>query len=185
MHELEYVFENVKEHGHGVSLFVLVSAVESGLGKFYIPVAELRPYEIVKFSVRKTQFIFIESRGNVFYRAVETRKYPLVRNGEPERTHLFYLYAFRVHKHETRSVPQLVHKVSRALRLFVDITRVAAGRNALRKRESEAVCAVLPYNVERIDAVTERLTHFSAVLVADYAVYQHFGERDIAHMFET
>ena len=103
--------------------------------------------------------------------------------GQSERAHLFEFHALAIHEHKARSVPDFIHEVARAFRLFVHITHIAAGSDALHERKAQAVRAVLVDNFQRVDTVAERFTHLSAQLVAHYAVNEHFGERYFPHMF--
>ena len=133
MHELQDGLEDVGENAQRIHPRLAARVVKRGLAKFDIPIAELRPDKIVKFARGKPELIFFQVFRDVFDDVVEAAKYPLVRMRQTERAHFFELDPFAVHQKEPRRVPDLVHEVARALRLFVHIAHIAAGSDALNE----------------------------------------------------
>ena len=185
MQQLQNGFQNVAEHAERMNLQFFVVAVKERLFHFDVPVAEIRPHEVVNFACGKTDFVFVEIDGNLFDKPLKLGENPFVNRQFFKLGNVLKLLAFHVHDEETAGVPKLVHEVAAGFHLFFGISGVASRSDARSQTETQGVGAVFVDNLQRIDAVAKRFGHLSALTVADEAVNKHFRKRNFAHVFDA
>ena len=77
---------------------------------------------------------------------------------------------------------KLIDEVAARFYLRIRIAGIVPRRNPRHQGQAQRVCAVFFDNFQRIDSVTERFTHLSALLVTDNTVNQHVAERYFTRM---
>ena len=86
---------------------------------------------------------------------------------------------------EARCVPNLVAEVAGRLYALVRETHIVSGAVAGREGEAQRIRAVLVDDLQRVDAVAERLGHLAALRVAHQTVDKDGLERGLAHVLHT
>ena len=90
-----------------------------------------------------------------------------------------------VHLDEARRIPNLIRKVARGFHSLPVEAHVVTRRIARHQGEAQRICAVALNDFERIDAVSERLGHLSALGIAHQTVNQHRVEGQLAGLFDA
>ena len=90
-----------------------------------------------------------------------------------------------VHKHEAGGVPELVGEVAARLDLLIREAHIVAGRVVRRERETQRVRAVLLDDLQRVDAVAQRLRHLPALRVAHEPVDEDGAEGRLAGVLDA
>ena len=181
--ELENVRQDIQQHLLRAAGAGLVAAVEAGLRELDIPVAVRVPDEVVDLRRGDADLVLVEVLAHFLRERVELREYPLVL--ELQRLGQLVFVDGEVHHHEARCVPELVGKVAHGAALLNVKAHVVAGAVARDEVEAQSVGAVGIGHLERVDAVSERLGHLAALIVADQTVDEHRRERDVLHLLEA
>ena len=155
MQESERFLEHGKQHRHGAVHFSLVAGAERKLRGFYVPVAEIVPEELVERLSAVVVAVGIERVAAGFRRRVEPVVNPAVKLGKFISRHGDDLATFEVSENIAGSVPDLVREARTHLeRFLVDENILSRGAHE-GERELEGVGAVLPDDLERVEAVAE------------------------------
>ena len=90
-----------------------------------------------------------------------------------------------VHLDKARRIPDLIREVSRSFHSLPVEAHVVARRIARHQGEAQRIRAVALNDFERIDAVSERLGHLSALGIAHQTVNQHGVEGQLAGLLDA
>ena len=174
---LEDIRQHVERRVLRTRVFLIV---EARFREFDVPVAELIPDELVNHAAGLAELELVEARRDIACRARVAREDPAV----SERVVAFLgpirlVKAFEVHEHVARCIPDLVREVARALNALPIEAHIVARRVARNEHEAQRIRAVLLDDLDRVDAVAERLRHLAALAVAHEAVDEDVVERDV------
>ena len=159
---------------------------QAGFDQLDIPVAEDIPDEVVQLADSDTQLELFEIVGDLADQFIKFGEHPLVLDGElVQREGKVHLLVLEVHQDETGSVPDLVGEVAAGDDLLVAEAHVVTRGIAGGKGEAQRVGAVLVDDLQRVDAVAQRLAHLSALRVADQAVEQNCVERNLSGVLQS
>ena len=189
-HERHERMEKLQNIGHDIyehalcALCGLAALLQANLRKLDIPVAENIPDEIVELLNGDSELESLKIIGNLFDEVVIEAEHPLILERKLIGQTRFF-GAVEVHKDKACGVPELVRKVAARFDLFVGISHVVSGAVAVGKSEAQGICAVFVNDLERIDAVAERLRHFSAQLIADESVDEDGIKRNLTGLLDA
>ena len=185
MEQLQNTGEHVAKQilRYQVALGVLLG--QTALGQFNVPVAEDIPCKIVDGSQGNANLEVIQGVYNGGNRLVVLGQNPLVLGGKLFRRRQFDLVNAQVHTNEAGRVPKLVGKVTSRLHFLVGEAHIVSGRVTRGKGEAQSVGSVLLDDLQRIDAVAERLGHLAALGVTHQTVNEHGVKGLLAHVLKT
>ena len=184
MEQTEDLIQHIEKHLTGV-LRVLALAVQSCLCQLDIPVAVAVPNKFVDLLHRDAQLKLAEVLVDLLCHGVEGGEDPLVLGGEGVGQLVLDVKAVDVHMYIARRVPQLVGKTGARFDALFGIADVVARRVARHEEEAQRVGAVFFDDLQRINAVAQRLGHLSAQLVADDTVNKHGVKRHLTGMLDS
>ena len=93
---------------------------------------------------------------------------------------LIFLQSSHIHHDKTGSVPDLVGKVTAGLHALHIETHIVAGRVAGNQGETQGVCAILIDDLQRVDTISQRLTHLPSQGIPHQSVNQYMMERTLS-----
>ena len=179
-HSLHYPNENCLSSSCAVA-----ACLDTGLCQLDVPVAVNVPDKVVKLLTRNAQLKCFEVLVYFLGKGVELAYYPLILHCKIFGETCELEVIGQVHHDKSGSVPQLVCKVSGSLYLVLDVAHIISGSIACCKHKAESVCAVLVDDLQRVDAVAQRLGHLSALRVSYQTVDKNGIERSLAHILNA
>ena len=126
---------------------------------------------------RYTELVFIHILCHIFRNRIGARDDPPVSRCQVRGIRLMKRHIVQIHQNETGCIPHLVGKITACLDAFIVIAHVIAGRIAGHECQTQCIRAVLINDLERIDAVPERLAHFASQRIPDQTMDQNCVER--------
>ena len=181
MEELKRLKEYVAQYGERTSLIGSVFRV------LYVPVADLRPEEIVNRERTVLNTVILENFTELLTSDIRRPKNVLlVARQILNIGHRNALSNIRLlHFHEARGVPDLRAEIAPDFELLLINLRIAIERSNKRDRESKSVCRVRVDKLQRIERVTLRLRHLRTVGRANDTVNYDILKRRLTHKVDT
>ena len=181
MKELKRLEEHVAQHGERAGL------VGSVLRILYVPVADLRPEEIVDRERTVLNAVVLENFAELLTSDIRRpENVLLVARQILDLGHRDALAEIRfLHLHEARGVPDLRAEIAADFELLLIDLRIAVERSDKRDRESESVGGVRVDKLQRIERIALRLRHLRTVGGADDTVDHDILKRRLAHKVDT
>ena len=102
-----------------------------------------------------------------------------------QREKSFFLLFLYIHKEETGSIPNLIHKVSAGFHTAMIETHIISGSISGKKRHSQGICPVSTDDFQRIDSVSQGLTHLSSLIVSHQTVDQYLLKRCLSGLLNS
>ena len=150
---------------------------QPALGDLDIPVAERLPDEVNDLRQCDTVLILLEVGSCLGYKPVKSREDPLILERELGRVSLADIEVIlTVHDNESHGIPDLVAEVTTHLDLVFLESLVITGSITCYEGESQGVGTGLLNDLERVDTVTQGLTHLTALRVSYETVDQDIAE---------
>jgi len=158
-----------------------ILAAEARLCHFDIPIAELRPDEIVNLLCGKVQVKRIKVARHFLCDGVQAVENPLVRHVKRGAVDLARRFFAQVHQHKARGVINLVAEVARRFHLLAVKAHVVSRAVAGDEAEAQRIRAVILDDLQRVDAVAKGFGHLPSKLVAHDAVDVNRAEGLLLH----
>ena len=165
------------------SVFVIVQT------RFYhldVPVAEFLPDKIIHFLYCDTHLVFFHVICYLFGNCVEHGKNPFIRICHLRCRHLCRNFRFlQIHHNETGSIPYFIGKVSACLYSFPIETHIVTRCISGNQCQTQCICSVLVDDFQRINTISQRLTHFSSQGITNQTMEEYGMERCFSCLFIT
>ena len=176
--------------------------IEARLHHLDIPVAELLPDKALCLIQGNTEIKGFQISRHFRYHTVQLGKNPLIRHlkilrnflqefGKSRifkrrqgRKSLAFLF-ITVHEKETGSVPNLIHKVTTGFHPAMIETHIISGCITGKKRHPKRVCTIFCNDFQRIDTVSERLTHLSSLVITNQSVNEYLFKRYLSGLLNS
>ena len=132
-----------------------------------------------------SEFIVVHVLRNFTSHRIDPRENPAISWREIRPVRLLHISIRKIHHDKPARVPDLVREVPACLNLLPVEAHVISRSIACHECETQRVRAVLVNDLERINAVAERLRHLPALAVADESVDQHMVERNLTCLLDS
>ena len=97
----------------------------------------------------------------------------------------FFLLFLYIHKEETGSIPNLIHKVSAGFHTAMIETHIVSRGISGKKSHSQSIRPVCSDDFQRIDSVSQGLTHLSSLIISNKTVNQNLLKRCLSGLLNS
>ena len=182
------------EHGHERRARRLAAGgigvlSKARLHELEVPVAHLAPEEVIQALSDVVQAVALQPSGGVLRGRTNPRKHPPIfeRQVALDFGEWPHRGVAQAQQHEAARIPDLVREVASVRESPLDVlvveADVGAHRGLAHQGVAHGVCPEGVHDLERIDAVAQRLGHLASFHVADGSVQIHLGERRLTEKF--
>ncbi len=110
---------------------------------------------------------------------------PFVFRCKPVRQAVRHFMPFNIHPDKACSVPDFIGKIAACLHFILGKAHIISRAIPGSKGKAQGICSILANNFQGVNAVSERLRHFTALIVTDKAMEQDGMKRYFPGLFNA